>query len=69
MHSTFLPGLPLPDLHEVQVGTLYHTQLPNGSIGTVQRMGDVWVWRSLAGGRVARGTRSELEMWLTRPSP
>ena len=65
MHSTFLPGLPLPDLHEVQVGPLYHTTLPDGRIATVQLTGDGWVWRSLTGGRVLRGTRSELEAWLT----
>ena len=43
MHSTFLPGLPLPDLHEVQVGPLYHTTLPDGRIATVQITGDGWV--------------------------
>ena len=66
MHSMFLPGLPLPALDEVQDALLYHTQLPGGSIGTVQRRNEVWSWRSLSGGRVQHGSRTELEAWLVQ---
>ena len=67
MHSMFLPGQPLPDLDEVQVGHLYHVQLPDGSLATVKLNGDAWEWRSLTSGRAQRGDRPTLEQWLAAP--
>ena len=66
MHSMFLPGQPLPDLDDVHEGALYHVQLSDGSIATVQRRGDTWNWRKLNAGRSLQGTRTELEAWLAQ---
>lgn len=64
MHSLFLPGLPLPDLDDVQEGALYHVLLRDQSIATVQRHADIWNWRKLTAGNSMKGNRSELEKWL-----
>jgi hypothetical protein len=64
MHSMFLPGQPLPALDDVQEGALYHVQLSDQSIATVQRRADTWNWRKLNAGSTLKGTRAELETWL-----
>ena len=65
MHPMFLPGLPLPDLDDVQVGYLYHALLKDGTLATVKYNGDTWEWRSLSSGTAQRGDRPTLERWLS----
>jgi len=64
MQSAFLPGQPLPDLDLVEEVQLYHVLLSDKTVGTVQRRGEVWVWRRLMGGTSQRGDRTTLEGWL-----
>ncbi len=64
MRSAFLPGQPLPDLDLVEDGQLYHVLLSDNTVGTVQRRGEVWVWRRLMGGTSQRGDREALQAWL-----
>jgi len=64
MHSAFLPGQLLPDLDLVEDGQLYHVLLSDNTVGTVQRRGEVWVWRRLMGGISQRGDREALQVWL-----
>ncbi|WP_407543107.1 hypothetical protein Q0M94_24100 (plasmid) [Deinococcus radiomollis] len=66
MHSMFLPGLPLPDLDDVQQGALYHVLLIDQSIATVQRHADAWHWRKLTAGSSMKGSREDLEKWLMK---
>jgi len=64
VHAAFLPGQPLPNLDLVEDGQLYHVLLSDNTFGTVQRRGDMWIWRRLMGGISQRGDRQALQAWL-----